>query len=147
MEKWTGPTDPVERLLFFLREEYLDERPEVRGDCAQIPRPCPYVSCRYHLFLDWSTRGIPNSMWWDRDPLRYKWSCSLDVADDGGTTLKHVGQMLNLTRERVRQIEMIALKKVLQAFREMGYTAEDVRAVLLDVGWNAHTWPDFDDLI
>lgn len=28
---------------------YPDERPKTRGECYGMPRPCPFVSCRYHL--------------------------------------------------------------------------------------------------
>ena len=36
-------------------------------------------------------------------------SCVLDIADSGGMILKDVGNLMNITRERVRQIEAMAL--------------------------------------
>lgn len=36
-------------------------------------------------------------------------TCVLDVADRGETILEDIGAMLNLTRERVRQIEVVGL--------------------------------------
>jgi hypothetical protein len=45
-------------------------------------------------------------------------SCALDVADRGGTTLEDVGAIMNLTRERIRQVEVKALAK-LEALRDM----------------------------
>src|SRR5581483_6244692 len=39
-------------------------------------------------------------------------SCALDVAAEGGTTLEEIAGILNVTRERVRQIEERALIKV-----------------------------------
>jgi hypothetical protein len=39
-------------------------------------------------------------------------SCSLDVADRGAETLENVGRMLNLTRERIRQLEEKAFKRL-----------------------------------
>jgi hypothetical protein len=40
------------------------------------------------------------------------------VADRGGTTLEDVGAIMNLTRERIRQVEVKALAK-LEALRDM----------------------------
>ena len=60
----------------------LYDRPKTRGDCqhgAHAERPCPFVSCKHHIYLD--------------------------VADRGGLTLEEVGEIMNLTRERVRQLE------------------------------------------
>lgn len=39
-------------------------------------------------------------------------TCSLDVADRGGITLEEVGAILNLTRERIRQVEVAGLYKI-----------------------------------
>jgi hypothetical protein len=45
-------------------------------------------------------------------------TCALDVADRGGTTLEEVGAIMNLTRERIRQVEVKGLAK-LSALRDM----------------------------
>ena len=39
-------------------------------------------------------------------------TCALDIADRGGITLEEVGQIMNLTRERVRQLETQGLAKL-----------------------------------
>ena len=44
-------------------------------------------------------------------------TCALDIADRGGITLEDVGEIMNLTRERVRQVETTGLAK-LQALVE-----------------------------
>lgn len=86
-------------------------RPRVRGDCVDEERPCPWVSCRHHLFVDVVRRQLKENF-----PEREVWdleeSCSLDVADRGGTTLDEVGKHMNVVRERVRQIEAMALGRV-----------------------------------
>lgn len=43
-------------------------------------------------------------------------SCVLDVADRGGATLEEIGDMLGLTRERVRQVEEEALERFTKRF-------------------------------
>jgi hypothetical protein len=94
-------------------------KPRTRAECADAPRPCPYVSCKYHLFIDVSNRtgaiklNFPDLEVWDLPE-----SCALDVADRGGTTLEDVGAIMNLTRERIRQVEVKALAK-LEALRDM----------------------------
>ena len=87
------------------------DRPHVRGDCP-TNRPCPWISCRHHLYLDIDRRGdifirYPHLEW---SELRE--TCSLDVADRGPQTLEYIGRLLNLTRERVRQIEHLAMSHI-----------------------------------
>ena len=48
----------------------------------------------------------------DLDIAEMKDTCSLDVADRGGITLEEVGEILNLTRERIRQVEVRGLLKL-----------------------------------
>jgi Sigma-70, region 4 len=75
-------------------------------------RPCLFVSCRHSLYLDVSERtGAIKFNLPDLEPAEVdaQASCSLDVADQGGTTLEDVGEMMNITRERIRQVEVKAL--------------------------------------
>jgi hypothetical protein len=95
------------------------DKPRTRAECAEGPRPCPFVSCKNHLYIDVSARtgaiklNFPDLEVWDLGE-----SCALDVADRGGTTLEDVGAIMNLTRERIRQVEVKALAK-LEALRDM----------------------------
>lgn len=88
-------------------------RPAHRADClhgAFAARPCPYVACKYHLFLEVNSRtGSIRLNFSDMEPWELAETCALDVADRGGVTLEEVGGWLNLTRERVRQLEVRAL--------------------------------------
>lgn len=103
--------------LLYPEDDY--ENPRFRAECAEGPRPCPFVSCKYHLYIDVSARtgaiklNFPDLEVWDLGE-----SCALDVADRGGTTLEDVGAIMNLTRERIRQVEVKALAK-LEALRDM----------------------------
>jgi len=53
-------------------------------------------------------------------------SCTLDVADAGGLTLEGVAEVMNLTRERIRQLEVKALAKVAAALAKAGISAGDL---------------------
>jgi len=91
------------------------DRPTTRGECMAMERPCPYFSCRHNLFLDVSptTGNIKfNFPGLDFDELPE--TCALDVADQDGMSLSDVGELLNVTRERIRMIEVEALTKVLK---------------------------------
>lgn len=112
------------------RAEYREEldavarmRPRTRADCLDGPRPCPWVSCRWHLGLEVTPAGdlrLPVAV----EPWEVPETCALDVADCVGTTRVHthdgptlevLGRVLGVTRERVRQIEEKLLNKLRQA--------------------------------
>lgn len=94
-------------------------RPKTRAECGDGERPCPFVSCKHHLFLDVSARtGAIKLNFPDLEVWEMTETCALDVADRGGTTLEEVGAIMNLTRERIRQVEVKGLAK-LQALKDM----------------------------
>lgn len=85
-------------------------RPRMREDCIDGPRPCPWLSCRHNNYLEVSPEtGAIKLAHPGREPWDAVESCSLDVAEQGGLRLERVGQILGVTRERVRQIEKRAL--------------------------------------
>jgi hypothetical protein len=95
------------------------ERPKTRAECAEGERPCPFVSCKHHLYLDVSARtGAIKLNFPDLEAWQMSETSALDVADRGGTTLEEVGAIMNLTRERIRQVEVKGLAK-LAAMRDM----------------------------
>jgi hypothetical protein len=88
-------------------------RPKSRGECANVSRPCPYVSCKYHLYIDVNpATGSIKINFPDLEVWELQHSCALDVANTGGITLEEVGEILNLTRERIRQVEVRGLLKL-----------------------------------
>ncbi|HTJ17793.1 MAG TPA: sigma factor-like helix-turn-helix DNA-binding protein [Steroidobacteraceae bacterium] len=110
------------RRLFVDGEQYEPHsKPRLRSECVDGARPCPFVSCRYHLFLDVTRNGGLTLNYPDLEPDQLLESCCLDVADRGGATLEIVGEVLNLTRERARQLEEILLERLRksEAFREL----------------------------
>jgi hypothetical protein len=89
------------------------DRPKARGECKEGERPCPYVSCKHHLYLDVNPEtGSIKLNFPDLEVWEMAETCSLDVADRGGITLEEVGEILNLTRERIRQVEVRGLLKL-----------------------------------
>jgi hypothetical protein len=87
--------------------------PTSRAQCVNMPRPCLYVSCRHHLYLDVNEEtGSVKFNFPDKEVWELEETCALDVADRGGITLEEVGLIMNLTRERIRQLELSGLEKL-----------------------------------
>lgn len=93
--------------------------PLTRAECVSGPRPCPYVSCRWHLFLDDLGLGSVKLNFPDLiEPdggLRLEElaeTCALDVAGRGERALEYVGDLVNITQERVNQLEDKLLGKL-----------------------------------
>jgi sigma-70-like protein len=87
--------------------------PLTRSECVDGPRPCPFVSCRYHLYLvEPNERGNIKLVYPDREPWELEATCALDIAARRGQSLDRVAALLNVTRERVRQIEKVAFAKL-----------------------------------
>lgn len=71
--------------------------PATRAGCAEVARPCPYQTCRYHLLAGSDQdRAKPDVS---------KESCVLDVAERGGVSFEEVASLMGMTRQRVQQIE------------------------------------------
>lgn len=103
------PKEPLNNL----DELKLLERPITRGDCVGGARPCPLVGCKFNMYLDVNPEiGSIKLNFPDLEVWEMKESCVLDVADKGGVTLEETGALLNLTRERIRQVEVRGLLKL-----------------------------------
>jgi hypothetical protein len=95
--------------------ELAAARPRRRLECMNGPRPCPFVGCKFNLFLDVSERtGSIKLNFPDLEPgdMPPESSCVLDIAERGGLTLEQAGEVLNVTRERMRQLEELVLHKL-----------------------------------
>ena len=91
-------------------------RPQNRAECQSDIRPCPWVACKHHLYLDVNPEtGSIKINFPDLEPWEMNETCALDVADRSGITLEEVGEIMNLTRERIRQVEVRGLLKLKMA--------------------------------
>ncbi len=121
-----GKTIAVKRLtkeslrlgkILYPETEYY--KPKLRAECENMERPCPYVSCSYHLFLDVNpATGSIKLNFPDLEVWEIPESCALDVAKRGGITLEEVGEIMNLTRERIRQVEVRGLSKIQEVSKD-----------------------------
>lgn len=90
-----------------------EARPLVRSDCQGGVRPCPWVGCRHHLFLEVDAAGalhVPVGT----QPWQLEHSCALDLAREGGLSAQEVGDALRLSHTAVLQIERRALAKAMR---------------------------------
>jgi hypothetical protein len=116
-------------------------RPTAREQCRGEARPCPWVACKHHLYLDVNPEtGSIKINFPDLEPWELKHTCALDVAERGGITLEEVGEIMNLTRERIRQVEVRGLLKL-----KMGSPSPDeLGAELLAAAAAGKVGDDFD---
>ncbi len=115
--EYANATDPVE------------PRPRTFAECERrgigtIESPCAYVSCRWNLALDVDNRtgsikvNFPNAVVDGAiDVSLIPATCALVIADSDGLMLEQVGEILNITRERVRQIETKGLQQIAELAR------------------------------
>ena len=109
----SGDIDPEEQDLLKLIDR---QRPRTRADCMNGPRPCLFVSCKHNLYLDVNPEtGSIKLNFPDKEIWELEYTCALDVAEKGGITLEEVGEIMNLTRERIRQVETRGLMKLREA--------------------------------
>jgi hypothetical protein len=111
--------------------------PRIYGECKEFvgDGPCPFVSCRYHLAIEINDdSGSITHVWGaDAEIIDLAHTCALRQAARGGMTLHEVGERLNISRERARQIEETALEKLMDNcgadLREMLRTIKEARRI------------------
>jgi hypothetical protein len=93
-----------------------ESRPKTREDCKNDVRPCPWVGCQFHLYLDVDDRNEiifnhENTVFNDDDlenPDLRKMvhTCVLDIVDkiDDGLTFCEIAEYLGCTVKKVKEI-------------------------------------------
>lgn len=114
-------------------------RPLTRSECVGGQRPCPWVSCRHHLYLDVTGSGglrLNFPLIGPEELKQMENTCSLDVADEGEHALGDVAAAMGgLSRERARQLNNEALARFesrlnghgLELARELAESSEALR--------------------
>lgn len=88
--------------------------PQARSDCRGGPRPCPFVSCKYHLFLVIDPRKATVSHRVDASDIwEIPFTCALDIAEMGGAEFLRVSKVLNLSVEYTLTLHNAAVSKIL----------------------------------
>ena len=128
--------EPFEIEIVEMEEEILDEhisdedlalqKPKHRSQCVDGYRPCPWVSCRYNLFLDIRQDGILRLNFPGKEPEDMYQSCALDLAEDGPRTLEQVAIIMGMSKERARQIEDAVMKKLRPMVGKRTDTLDDI---------------------
>lgn len=109
------------------------KRPKCRTECRDAPRPCPWIGCRFHFFINITRKGNL-SYRWGKDVLHaletMPDTCALDVADRGITdryreTLewREIGARFNMTHMAALFIWREAEQNFRQALKDQGVNA------------------------
>ena len=109
-----------ERAQFKVDRRYLQRqgvyahRAQTWGECQERnpAGPCGWVSCSMNLFLEVDEEGIIKENFPGRQVWELEETCALRVAAEGEHTLERVGEILNITQERVRQLQDTALQRL-----------------------------------
>ncbi len=87
-------------------------RPRTRGDCVDVPRPCPYVGCRYNTYLDVTQQNKVRLPMYEPEEANPETSCALDMAEEGEQTQARIAEALGVTELRVWHIIEDSLVKL-----------------------------------
>lgn len=110
-------------------------RPRVRGDCADGPRPCPWLYCKHHLSCDinphsgalmiYGVGSFMGELTSDNekatlDRLEVRPTCALDIADSGEEMgPSELGEFYETTMGTYQQLVSRALVEVGPALSEL----------------------------
>jgi len=102
------------------------ERPTKRSECPGY-RPCPFVSCKYNLFLDITEEGDIRFNFDGVEPWQMRNSCALDVAEKGPLKIVDVSAMVNLTKAETEEVLEQAYATIRSIYDSSGEIRSKVR--------------------
>jgi hypothetical protein len=101
-----------------MTDDKIDLAEMTGSACRSLPGPCEFASCRYNML---ESGAQANS----RRVQVLTFTCVLEAVEKHGTfTLNEIGEHLCVTRERIRQIESIAIRKVQRGLERLGINCE-----------------------
>ncbi len=112
---------------YLQRQGVYAHRAKTWGECIERnpAGPCGWVSCSMNLFLEVDEEGIIKENFPGRQVWELEETCALRVAAEGEHTLERVGELTNLTQERIRQLQDTALQRLLKFGRRALGIEED----------------------
>lgn len=104
-----------------VRQRRLNIYKVTGGKCTRVAGECEARSCRYNLLDNDGNQTT------SRGPSREE-SCAIRVGNQGGEALERIAERMGISRERVRQIENVALRKLKRAVEVLyGISQSDAR--------------------
>jgi hypothetical protein len=101
--------------------EIEPQRPRTRADCLpggpNEMRPCPYVACKHHAYLQVRDDGSIQYNHQGLEPWEIPETCVLDQAEHGGLLLHEAAPVMGMTPQWMNVIELAARDKMRQAER------------------------------
>lgn len=87
------------------------------GRCLTEDDPCPHSVCRHHLYNNAKESQVARAS-------LTRITCTLKLARRGGMNLEEVANLIGITRERVRQIELAGVTKMRKQLEKLGLSGE-----------------------
>lgn len=105
--------EQLEEELYFIKILRGQIRPRQRCQCINHNGPCPFVSCKHHLYLDVDSDtgeiifNFPGKEVWELQE-----TCALDAADKKGLSDAEVAALMGLNVARFSVLKERTLRKV-----------------------------------
>ncbi len=95
-------------------------RPTIRAQCPDV-RPCPFVGCRYHLYIDVDEDGQIKYNFPHMEPWELHHSCALDIAEKSSEMNSQIdiARITGISKNIIKKIEDSAIEKLTSRGQEI----------------------------